>query len=175
MASREGKPSRRSRTAGRTSDCTIAPRCARSCSSARASLDRDATRSTLPAWIRERSCRSSAIVHMSPAAGAARAASLESSASPSPWREGSITVMEPTAAPSTRIDTDVLAPAAETSPARTSSWHGTLHDLSGFLGFICLTLATFFLRGVFARDPQWRRFAPHTLLYGTSLVACFAL
>lgn len=61
------------------------------------------------------------------------------------------------------------------SDAGRASWHGTLHDLSGFLGFICLTLATFFLRGVFARDAQWRRFAPLALLYGFALTGLFAL
>ena len=61
------------------------------------------------------------------------------------------------------------------SDAGRSSWHGTLHDLSGFIGFVCLMLATFFLRGVFARDVQWRRFAPHALLYGFALTAIFAL
>ena len=50
------QPCRSSRTAGSISDCTICRRCARSCSSAPASLDREAASSALPVWIRERSC-----------------------------------------------------------------------------------------------------------------------
>jgi len=59
--------------------------------------------------------------------------------------------------------------------ANVSTWHGTLHDLFGFLGFACVTVATFFLRGVFTRDPQWRRFAPHALLFAIVIVVMFAV
>src|SRR5262245_18464899 len=56
-----------------------------------------------------------------------------------------------------------------------TSWHGMLHDLFGFVAFGCAYVATFFLRGVFARDPQWRRYAPHALMFAISMMATFAL
>jgi hypothetical protein len=59
--------------------------------------------------------------------------------------------------------------------ANRTSWHGMLHDLFGFIGFVCLFVATFFLRGVFARDAQWRRFAPHALMFAITMVATFVL
>src|SRR5215510_6763935 len=56
-----------------------------------------------------------------------------------------------------------------------TSWHGMLHDLLGFISFGCLIVAAFFLRGVFARDAQWRRFAPHALMYAITMLATLAL
>jgi hypothetical protein len=55
------------------------------------------------------------------------------------------------------------------------SWHGAVHDLSGFISFALLTVATFFLRGVFARDAQWRRFTPHALMFAVVIVVTFVL
>ena len=63
---------------------------------------------------------------------------------------------------------------ADVDAGRTS-WHGTLHDLFGFIGFACVIVALFFLRGVFARDAQWRRFAPHALMFAIVIVATFVL
>jgi hypothetical protein len=59
--------------------------------------------------------------------------------------------------------------------ANRASWHGTLHDLFGFISFGCVIVAAFFLRGVFARDAQWRRFAPHALMFAITMVATFVL
>src|SRR5262245_5375384 len=56
-----------------------------------------------------------------------------------------------------------------------TSWHGMLHDLFGFIGFGCSVLATFFLRGVFARDAQWHRFAPHALLFAITISGMLVL
>jgi hypothetical protein len=36
-------------------------------------------------------------------------------------------------------------------------------------------VAAFFLRGVFAGDPQWRRFALHTQLFAIIIVVTFVL
>jgi hypothetical protein len=69
------------------------------------------------------------------------------------------------------LNTDALA---DTDAGRTS-WHGTAHQLLGFIGIACLTVATFFLRGVFARDAQWRRFAPHALMFAVTTLAMFVL
>jgi len=69
------------------------------------------------------------------------------------------------------LNSDALA---DTDAGRTS-WHGTVHQLLGFIGIVCLTVATFFLRGVFARDAQWRRFAPHALMFAIATVATFVL
>jgi Protein of unknown function (DUF998) len=55
------------------------------------------------------------------------------------------------------------------------SWHETVHDLAGFTGIIFMVVATLFLRGVFARDAQWRRFAPHALMFAIASVAMFVL
>jgi hypothetical protein len=59
--------------------------------------------------------------------------------------------------------------------ANQASWHGTLHDLSGSIGTACAIVATFFFRGVFARDAQWRRFAPHALMFAITMVSTFVL
>jgi hypothetical protein len=59
--------------------------------------------------------------------------------------------------------------------ANRMSWHGTIHDLLGFVSFLCLVVATFFLHGVFARDAQWRRFAPHALMFAIAMLAMFVL
>jgi hypothetical protein len=56
-----------------------------------------------------------------------------------------------------------------------TSWHGAIHDLSGVIGLCCVVVALFFLRGVFARDGQWHRFAPLALMYALASVAMFAL
>jgi hypothetical protein len=56
-----------------------------------------------------------------------------------------------------------------------ASWHGTIHDLLGFVSFACMIVATFFLRGVFARDAQWRRLAPHALMFAMTIVSAFVL
>lgn len=36
---------------------------------------------------------------------------------------------------------------------------GQMHDIAGILGFLCLIVGTFLLRGVFARDPRWQSLA----------------
>jgi hypothetical protein len=56
-----------------------------------------------------------------------------------------------------------------------TTWHGTLHDLLGFIGIACMIVAAFFLRGVFARDAQWRPFAPHALMFAIAIAATFVL
>ena len=56
-----------------------------------------------------------------------------------------------------------------------TSWHGTLHGLLGFIGVACMTVSVFFLRGVFARDAQWRRFAPQALMFAITTLAMFVL
>jgi hypothetical protein len=61
------------------------------------------------------------------------------------------------------------------SDAGRSSWHGMIHDLSGFIGIALVLVALFFLRGVFARDPQWRRFAPHALLFAIACLVSFVV
>jgi len=63
---------------------------------------------------------------------------------------------------------------ADANTGRTT-WHGAIHDLGGFSGILLAVTATFLLRGVFARDPQWRRFAPHALMFAILMVATFAL
>lgn len=50
-----------------------------------------------------------------------------------------------------------------------------LHDLSGLLGFACMIVVLVFLRGVFARNSQWRRFAPHMILFLVIVVTAFVL
>jgi len=59
--------------------------------------------------------------------------------------------------------------------ANRTSWHGALHDLFGLISFVCVIVASFFLRGVFARDPQWHRFAPHALMFAIISAATFVL
>lgn len=61
------------------------------------------------------------------------------------------------------------------SDAGRTSWHGMIHDLSGFIGIALVLVALFFLRGVFARDPQWRRFAPHALLFAIACLVTFVV
>jgi hypothetical protein len=63
---------------------------------------------------------------------------------------------------------------ADADAGRTS-WHGLIHDLSGFLGIACVLVTLFMLRGVFARDPQWRPFAPHAVLFGIACIVTFVL
>ena len=50
-----------------------------------------------------------------------------------------------------------------------------IHDLCGLIGMALVMMAMFFLRGVFARDPQWRRFAPHALLFAITMSLDFVL
>jgi Protein of unknown function (DUF998) len=55
------------------------------------------------------------------------------------------------------------------------SWHGTIHDLLGLIRFVGVVVAAFFLRGVFARGPHWRRFAPHALMFAVTMLGTFVL
>jgi uncharacterized protein DUF998 len=65
-------------------------------------------------------------------------------------------------------------PISEMEAGR-ASWHESLHDLAGVIGFVCLIVATVFLRGVFARDAQWRRFAPHAVLFAIAIAVMFGM
>jgi hypothetical protein len=56
-----------------------------------------------------------------------------------------------------------------------SSWHENIHDLAGVISFVCITVATFFLWGGFGRDAQWRRFAPHAVVFGIATAVMFGM
>lgn len=69
------------------------------------------------------------------------------------------------------LNSDTVADA----DAGRTSWHGALHDLLGFIGIVCMITSATFLRGVFARDAQWRRFAPHALMFAVAMAAGLVL
>jgi hypothetical protein len=99
---------------------------------------------------------------------------LRGSLSPGPRVTASVRLLYVTAVTvllSAFLNSDSIAD----EEAGRTSWHGMLHDLFGFIGFACLVLATFFLRGVFARDTQWHRFAPHALLFAIIITVTLAL
>jgi hypothetical protein len=56
---------------------------------------------------------------------------------------------------------------------RAQTLHGTVHGLAGLVVFSSLPAACLVLAGRFAGDPQWRGWAPYSILTGAVMVAFF--
>ena len=59
--------------------------------------------------------------------------------------------------------------------AGTTTLSGTIHDLAGFIGFLSLLIATWMLRGVFARDAAYQHLAGMALWFAVALTVTFLL